>query len=166
MVYRCGCQHHLWLLPRNDRCNISINFNPGTMETRYNIWKLMWRPSRRCLYPDRSNHERVRVYLAFYYTSFVISSFQPCHCLKLLTKCRTAGGPRVAFSGHVFQPLRFNDDGSVQDLNCSEAANFQVQLTLGQGAIAHGLASSATDGTPSQAEVQHEAPEHCRDAKD
>ncbi|EME38324.1 glycoside hydrolase family 43 protein [Dothistroma septosporum NZE10] len=58
------------------------------------------------------------------------------------------GGPRVGFSGHIFQPLKFNPDGSVQDLDCSAGATFQVPFTAGSGAVATGNATKAIDGTP------------------
>ena len=58
------------------------------------------------------------------------------------------GGPRVGFGGHIFQPLHFNSDGSVQDLNCANDATFSVPFTLGTGTTAVGNASTATDGSP------------------
>ncbi|CAK4031328.1 Arabinanase levansucrase invertase [Lecanosticta acicola] len=44
------------------------------------------------------------------------------------------GGPRVGFGGHIFQPLRFRADGSVEELDCSAGARFDVQFTKGNGA--------------------------------
>ncbi|KAJ5924984.1 hypothetical protein N7454_007623 [Penicillium verhagenii] len=63
------------------------------------------------------------------------------------------GGPRTGFGGHVFQPLVFNKDGSIQDLNCSPEATFEVDLTPGEGATASGLASQSTDKSPDLASV-------------
>lgn len=61
------------------------------------------------------------------------------------------GGPRVGFGGHIFQPLQFNADGSVQDLNCASDAAFSVPFTLGTGTGASGMASTSTDGSPAVA---------------
>ncbi|POS79447.1 glycosyl hydrolase family 43 protein [Diaporthe helianthi] len=58
------------------------------------------------------------------------------------------GGPRISFSGHFFQPLRFNDDGSVQDLDCTPGAQFTVPLALGAGEPDSGALTSATDMSP------------------
>lgn len=58
------------------------------------------------------------------------------------------GGPRVSFSGHFFQPMRFNDDGSVQDLDCTAGAQFTVPLTLGAGEPDSGALTTATDMSP------------------
>ncbi|KAF7195196.1 hypothetical protein HII31_03402, partial [Pseudocercospora fuligena] len=58
------------------------------------------------------------------------------------------GGPRTGFGGHIFQPLVFNSDGSVQDLDCSDNAQFPVTFTKGTAAIAP---SSASDGSPAKA---------------
>ena len=59
------------------------------------------------------------------------------------------GGPRTGFSGHIFQPLHFNADGSVQDLNCNTDAEFSVAFTSGTGASATGLATESVDASPS-----------------
>ena len=66
------------------------------------------------------------------------------------------GGPRTGFGGHIFQPLRFNNDGSVQDLDCSTQAKFSVNFERGQGAVASGAATVKADGTPRFAAVSHE----------
>ncbi|KAL1889757.1 hypothetical protein Sste5346_008745 [Sporothrix stenoceras] len=58
------------------------------------------------------------------------------------------GGVRVGFSGHIFQPLQFNDDGSVQDLDCSPKKQWQVPYTPGVGAVATGKLTEATDASP------------------
>ncbi|EME79156.1 glycoside hydrolase family 43 protein [Pseudocercospora fijiensis CIRAD86] len=58
------------------------------------------------------------------------------------------GGPRTGFGGHIFQPLVFNADGSVQDLDCSDNAEFPVTFTKGTATIA---SSSAGDGSPAKA---------------
>ena len=58
------------------------------------------------------------------------------------------GGPRVGFGGHIFQPLNFNADGSVQDLNCATDAAFNVSFTPGTGTVARGMVSTATDSSP------------------
>lgn len=64
------------------------------------------------------------------------------------------GGPRVSFSGHFFQPLRFNDDGSVQDLDCTPGAQFTVPLALGGGDADSGALTTATDLSPRFADYQ------------
>lgn len=58
------------------------------------------------------------------------------------------GGPRVSFSGHFFQPLRFNEDGSVQDLDCTPDAQFTVPLALGAGDSDSGPLTTAADLSP------------------
>lgn len=64
------------------------------------------------------------------------------------------GGPRVSFSGHFFQPMRFNDDGSVQDLDCTPGAQFTVPLTLGAGDADSGALTTAADLSPRFADYQ------------
>jgi hypothetical protein len=61
------------------------------------------------------------------------------------------GGPRTGFSGHVFQPLEFNADGSAKDLDCSTTATFPVTFTKGNGTVAKGNATRAGDSTPALA---------------
>lgn len=68
------------------------------------------------------------------------------------------GGPRIGWGGHIFQPLRFNEDGSVQDLDCAADATFSVPHTKGTGVVASGIASTATDGSPAVAAVRHSLP--------
>lgn len=68
------------------------------------------------------------------------------------------GGPRVGFTGHIFQPLQFNEDGSVQDLDCSKDAEFDVAFTRGLGDVASGDATEAGDKTPLDADVRPYAP--------
>lgn len=63
------------------------------------------------------------------------------------------GGPRTGFGGHIFQPLKFNEDGSVQELDCTADAKFTVPLTLGSGSVATGNATDCVDGTPRDAVV-------------
>lgn len=58
------------------------------------------------------------------------------------------GGPRVSFSGHFFQPLQFNDDGSVKDLDCTPGAQFTVPLALGDGDPDSGALTTAADLSP------------------
>ncbi|KAI3399609.1 hypothetical protein diail_6248 [Diaporthe ilicicola] len=58
------------------------------------------------------------------------------------------GGPRISFSGHFFQPLQFNDDGSVRDLDCTPGAQFTVPLTLGDGNPDSGALTTAADLSP------------------
>ncbi|KAK4169644.1 glycosyl hydrolase [Cladorrhinum sp. PSN259] len=58
------------------------------------------------------------------------------------------GGPRTAWAGHIFQPLQFNADGSVRDLDCASEAAFTVQFTSGVGAPHAGRALMASDGSP------------------
>ncbi|KAK4550273.1 hypothetical protein LTR36_003240 [Oleoguttula mirabilis] len=58
------------------------------------------------------------------------------------------GGPRTGFGGHIFQPLRFGADGSVEDLDCSPDATFSVDFARGSGAVAIGAAITAGDATP------------------
>ncbi|KAK5135352.1 hypothetical protein LTR08_005294 [Meristemomyces frigidus] len=61
------------------------------------------------------------------------------------------GGPRVGFGGHIFQPLEFRADGSVEDLDCSPEASFTVQFKSGKGAVASGAATTAGFATPALA---------------
>lgn len=71
----------------------------------------------------------------------------------LSCSCTLAGGPRVSFSGHFFQPLQFDDDGSVQDLNCDAGFQSEVSLTLGDGISDSGALTTATDSSPRFADV-------------
>jgi Glycosyl hydrolases family 43 len=64
------------------------------------------------------------------------------------------GGPRVGFGGHIFQPLKFNSDGSAQDLDCSVQNVFKVPLTIGTGPKPSGKALAASDGSPAIANYQ------------
>lgn len=61
------------------------------------------------------------------------------------------GGPRVGFGGHIFQPLRFCSDGSVEDLNCYSQAQFNVEFQSGSGPVASGAATTAGQATPLRA---------------
>ncbi|KEQ66123.1 Arabinanase/levansucrase/invertase [Aureobasidium melanogenum CBS 110374] len=61
------------------------------------------------------------------------------------------GGPRTGFSGHTFQPLIFNTDGSAKNLDCSSTATFPVEFTKGNGSVAAGNATKAGDATPALA---------------
>lgn len=64
------------------------------------------------------------------------------------------GGPRVGFSGHIFQPLGFNGDGSVRHLDCSTGAKFTTPYSGGSShQSADGLAIKATDQSPRFAAV-------------
>ncbi|EMD00452.1 hypothetical protein BAUCODRAFT_152944 [Baudoinia panamericana UAMH 10762] len=65
------------------------------------------------------------------------------------------GGPRVGFGGHIFQPLQFNGDGSVQDLNCAAKAQFTVDFQAGNGTVASGNATMAGQATPLSAEYDY-----------
>lgn len=67
------------------------------------------------------------------------------------------GGPRTGFGGHIFQPLRFRPDGSVEDLDCSSDAQFPVTFTRGIGTVASGAATKAGDGSPLDAAVSRTA---------
>ncbi|CAJ2500892.1 Uu.00g037450.m01.CDS01 [Anthostomella pinea] len=58
------------------------------------------------------------------------------------------GGPRVGFGGHIFQPLTFNSDGSVEDLDCAATAKFEVNFQEGTQEVATGAATMAGDKTP------------------
>ncbi|KAK5124275.1 hypothetical protein LTR85_001978 [Meristemomyces frigidus] len=58
------------------------------------------------------------------------------------------GGPRTGFGGHIFQPLKFCTDGSVEDLDCSASATFSVNFARGSGGVAAGAATTAGDATP------------------
>jgi len=60
----------------------------------------------------------------------------------------------VGFTGHVFQPLQFGPNGSVQELNCASDATFSVPFTRGTGVTPSGIASTATDGSPAVAAVR------------
>lgn len=64
------------------------------------------------------------------------------------------GGPRVGFGGHVFQPLDFDQDGSVKDLNCSNDAEWDVKFAPGTGTTSSGVAFTATNGSPAAADYQ------------
>lgn len=84
----------------------------------------------------------------------LIFSFSGCSLSPVSqTNDSVAGGPRTGFGGHIFQPLVFNEDGSIQDLNCSLEATFEVKFTLGEGNAASGLASQSTDKSPDLASV-------------
>ncbi|THX13944.1 Arabinanase/levansucrase/invertase [Aureobasidium pullulans] len=61
------------------------------------------------------------------------------------------GDPRVGFSGHIYQPLVFNTDGSVQDLDCSVDAEFTVAFPKGNSTTATGNATEAGDASPALA---------------
>ena len=62
------------------------------------------------------------------------------------------GGPRTGFGGHIFQPLIFNKDGSVQDLVCDANAKFPVSFTEGTTPVTTGsLLTSAGDASPADA---------------
>lgn len=63
------------------------------------------------------------------------------------------GGPRTGFSGHIFQPLNLHANGSVDELDCSDDARFEVPFSRGSGAVASGAATQAGDGTPLDAVV-------------
>lgn len=61
------------------------------------------------------------------------------------------GGPNVGWGGHIFQPLQFNGDGSVKDLNCASEATFTVSFKKGTGA---GTSAQKTSyGSPADAAV-------------
>lgn len=64
------------------------------------------------------------------------------------------GGPRITFSGHFFQPLKFNDDGSVQDLDCTPGAQASVPYTLGDGTPDTGALTEAADSSPKFADYE------------
>jgi hypothetical protein len=64
------------------------------------------------------------------------------------------GGPRTAWAGHIFQPLKFNADGSVQDLDCYDEASFTVPFTPSVGAPHAGRAANASDGSPRFADYE------------
>lgn len=63
------------------------------------------------------------------------------------------GGPRTGFGGHIFQPLKLNEDGSAMDLDCSTSASFDISFTRGSGSQPDGLTSQASDGSPAAADV-------------
>ena len=66
------------------------------------------------------------------------------------------GGPRTGFGGHIFQPLVFNSDNSVQDLNCAADASFTVTFPKGtNGSVATGKATSAANLTPLRAQYDY-----------
>ncbi|CAK7229512.1 hypothetical protein SBRCBS47491_007272 [Sporothrix bragantina] len=65
------------------------------------------------------------------------------------------GGPRVGFSGHIFQPLQFAADGSVLDLDCRPSKTWQVPFTPGNVSAAYtGNLTKATDASPRFANYQ------------
>ncbi|CAK7205295.1 hypothetical protein SEUCBS139899_008064 [Sporothrix eucalyptigena] len=65
------------------------------------------------------------------------------------------GGPRVGFSGHIFQPLQFGDDGSVLDLNCNPKKQWDVPFTPGNVSASYtGNLTEATDASPRFANYQ------------
>ena len=59
-------------------------------------------------------------------------------------------GIRTGAHGHQFQPLRFNPDGSVAELDCSSTAVFPVSFA-GNTAITTSTTACATDSAPSLA---------------
>lgn len=65
------------------------------------------------------------------------------------------GGPRTAWGGHIFQPLRFRGDGSVEELDCSADARFNVRFPLGNEGTGgeEGEAAVAIDGSAVDAVV-------------
>lgn len=58
---------------------------------------------------------------------------------------------RIGWGGHIFQPLTFNSDGSVADLNCAADATFTVPYTPGSPPVTIGAALKAGDQTPANA---------------
>jgi len=60
------------------------------------------------------------------------------------------GGPRIGWSGHVFQPLSFNADGSVKDLDCSVSAKFDVEVPKGNSS--QPCPGPVTDSSPQLAD--------------
>jgi len=58
------------------------------------------------------------------------------------------GGPRVAWGGHIFNPLRFKDDGSVHELDCTPEAISSVSFIAGTTSKATGKAVAASNITP------------------
>jgi Glycosyl hydrolases family 43 len=58
------------------------------------------------------------------------------------------GGRKAGFSGHIFQPLQFNSDNSVKDLDCSDRRAWKVPFLRGSGSIDSGLAATAADSSP------------------
>jgi Glycosyl hydrolases family 43 len=56
-------------------------------------------------------------------------------------------GTRNAAHGHQFQKLSFNDDGTINDLNCSPTQTFTVSLIQGSNTASRGLATTATDSS-------------------
>lgn len=71
------------------------------------------------------------------------------------------GGPRTGWGGHIFQPLIFNEDGSVKDLDCAFDAMFKIPFTPGKGKVAQGAATSAVQATPAKAVVSSSVERHC-----
>jgi hypothetical protein len=73
---------------------------------------------------------------------------------------------RAAFSGHIFQPLTIASNGqsgtTVQELNCSTAAQFDVPGYRGAGTVAQGKATAASDKAPLLADVSWSAIEFCQ----
>jgi len=61
------------------------------------------------------------------------------------------GGVRTGFSGHMFQPLIFNEDGTAADLQCSDTASFTVPFIKGNSSSKTGNVTSAGDVTPALA---------------
>jgi hypothetical protein len=59
----------------------------------------------------------------------------------------------VAWGGHVFSPLRFNADGSAQELDCSPGATFQVSHAVEVTSRPTGKALAAADASPHTANV-------------
>ncbi|KAF2663808.1 Arabinanase/levansucrase/invertase [Microthyrium microscopicum] len=58
------------------------------------------------------------------------------------------GGPRVMWSGHIFQPLEFRADGSAKELDCAPKASFKISHQAGTKSVPTGKAMSAADGSP------------------
>lgn len=56
-------------------------------------------------------------------------------------------GTRTAAHGHQFQLLSFNEDGSIQDLDCSPSRSIGITFIPGSNVSSSGRATTATDGS-------------------
>lgn len=77
------------------------------------------------------------------------SPLGPTSYLHVADIIRTAplAGTRTASHGHQVQKLEFNNDGTLQDLDCSPSKSFTVAFTPGTNVSSTGQAVSATDGS-------------------
>jgi hypothetical protein len=73
----------------------------------------------------------------------------PTTYLHVADNVRSAplAGTRTATHGHQIQKLVFNNDGTLQELDCSPSKSVVVTFAAGVNVSSKGLATSATDGS-------------------